>query len=441
MTPRRRRTRVLYVVHAHPSVLAGGAENYAHQLYLQMRDHSEIEPVLLARTGPPSFKGGGPHLGTPLIPVDGDPNQYLVYTEAAGYDFFNSTMHSKNLYTEHYRAFLEAYRPDVIHFQHTIFLGLEMLVETRRTLPDAAIVYTLHEYLPICFNDGQMVRRDGSLCEKASPRRCHECFPDRSPQDFFLRERFIKSHLDLVDLFIAPSRFLLERYVSWGIERDRIRLEENGRPPSQPLPDRQSRPRTRFGFFGQFSHFKGVDLAVEAMLRLRKEMPSPPVQGAPHLWLHGANLEYQSETFQERFLALLADSGDCVTLEGKYRPDELPSRMEAVDWVVVPSRWWENSPLVIQEAFQHGRPVICSDIGGMAEKVTPELNGLHFKTGDAPSLAEAMATAVSTYGLWERLRGGIPPVHTLEAHASNLIGIYRELLESGQRRWFASVGS
>ena len=44
--------------------------------------------------------------------------------------------------------------------------------------------------------------------------------------------------------------------------------------------------------------------------------------------------------------------------------------MASVDWVVVPSIWWENSPLVIQEAFGYGRPVICSDIGGMAEKVT-----------------------------------------------------------------------
>jgi len=56
--------------------------------------------------------------------------------------------------------------------------------------------------------------------------------------------------------------------------------------------------------------------------------------------------------------------------------------MAAVDWVVVPSIWWENSPLVIQEAFAHGRPVICSDIGGMAEKVAHEKNGLHFRAND-----------------------------------------------------------
>ena len=56
--------------------------------------------------------------------------------------------------------------------------------------------------------------------------------------------------------------------------------------------------------------------------------------------------------------------------------------MSNVDWVVVPSRWWEGSPLVIQDAFLYGRPVICSDIGAMAEKVTHEVNGLHFTVAD-----------------------------------------------------------
>jgi len=28
--------------------------------------------------------------------------------------------------------------------------------------------------------------------------------------------------------------------------------------------------------------------------------------------------------------------------------------MKQVDWMIVPSIWWENSPIVIQEAFAHG---------------------------------------------------------------------------------------
>ena len=102
--------------------------------------------------------------------------------------------------------------------------------------------------------------------------------------------------------------------------------------------------------------------------------------------------------------------------------------MAAVDWVVVPSVWWENSPLVIQEAFAAGRPVICSDIGGMAEKVSDGINGLHFRIGDPEDLAATIHRAVGTPGLWDHLRKGIPPVHPMTAHAEVLTRAYESLL-------------
>ena len=46
-----------------------------------------------------------------------------------------------------------------------------------------------------------------------------------------MRERFIKSHLDLVDLFVTPSAYALERYVDWGIPREKILHTPDGRPP------------------------------------------------------------------------------------------------------------------------------------------------------------------------------------------------------------------
>src|SRR6185503_11624350 len=105
------------------------------------------------------------------------------------------------------------------------------------------------------------------------------------------------------------------------------------------------------------------------------------------------------EDFQQEFMDLLEESSDSVFLAGRYDNRDLPSLMEKVDWVVVPSRWWENSPLVIQEAFAHGRPVISSDIGGMAERVVHGVNGLHFRVGDPVSLAGTIGAAVREEGL------------------------------------------
>jgi glycosyltransferase involved in cell wall biosynthesis len=279
-----------------------------------------------------------------------------------------------------------------------------------------------------------MVRRSGELCKGASPRRCHECFPDISPGDFFPRERFIKSHMQHVDMFLAPSQFLLERYVDWGIPREKIRFEEYGRLPQQPhpaIPQPADEPRNRIAFFGQLNHYKGVDVLLNAMTLL-------DARGVDaHLSVHGANLDLQSPEFQAKFMELLdatTRSANNVTLEGSYDHEDLPRLMAEVDWVVVPSRWWENSPLVIQEAFIHGKPVICSDIGGMAEKVSDGVNGLHFRVGNATSLAATLERAILTPGLWEDLHGRLPAVYGMDDHISSLGALYANLLEGSAAR-------
>jgi glycosyltransferase involved in cell wall biosynthesis len=422
------RKKVLYIIHGHPANRPGGAEGYALELYEAMRDSSrEFEPVLLARNGPPHSPTLG-YEGALRSHVGDDPNQLLFDTDATDYDWFFGTSPNKAVLTKYYRDVLLALKPDVVHFQHTLFMGYDMIRATRRALPDAAILYTLHEYLPICHRHGQMVRTNGDeLCLEASPRRCHGCFPEIPPGEFYLRERFVKSHFEDVDLFIAPSKFLMGRYLDWGIEPERIVHEDYGRHAVEPLAETgRPGPRNRLGFFGQFSHYKGVNVLLRAMALLQEE------GSGAHAWLHGANLDIQPEDFQEEFGTLLAAAGDGVTMAGRYESHELPRLMEQVDWVVVPSRWWENSPLVIQEAFAYGRPVISSDIGGMAEKVLDGVNGLTFRVGDALSLADAIRTAVGADGLWEKLRAGIPPVHSMDTHVGRLEGIYRDLLEQGR---------
>lgn len=417
--------RVLYVVHNHPTLHPGGAEAYALELYEAMREAPGVEPILLARIGSNVARQRVAHPGTPFSSVNGDPNQHFVFTETEHFDFFALTSRDKTLYTRHLTDFLLAHRPDVVHLQHTHFIGLDLLTQIRRVLPDAAIVYTLHEFLPICHRDGQMVRTfNNELCGEASPRRCHECFPQISEQSFFLRQRFVKGHFENVDRFIAPSAQLMEKYLRWGIEPERIEVEEYGRrPPAIRAPaPQQTKAPVNLGFFGQLSYFKGGKLMLEAMSLLDEGVDA-------HLWLHGANLELQSQEFQEEFAAMHESLRGRVTFRGPYDHAELPKLMADLHWVLVPSIWWENSPLVIQEAFFHGRPIVCSDVGGMAEKVRDGVDGMHFRVGDAHSLARAIETATTNPRLWRSLREGIREPYPMDAHVSHLRAMYGDLIE------------
>jgi glycosyltransferase involved in cell wall biosynthesis len=146
----------------------------------------------------------------------------------------------------------------------------------------------------------------------------------------------------------------------------------------------------------------------------------------PHLYLHGANLDIQREEFQ-RDLKELLDQATNVTLVGRYAPEDLPQVMADIDWVVVPSIWWENSPLVIQEAFMYGRPVIASDIGGMAEKVTEGVNGLHFRAGNPRSLADVIMRAAGDRELWQKLSSAPAPDYSMNHHAARVRELYTSL--------------
>src|SRR5207302_10051670 len=124
----------------------------------------------------------------------------------------------------------------------------------------------------------------------------------------------------------------------------------------------------------------------------------------------------------------LEETADSVRLAGRYQQVEIPALMSQVDWVVVPSIWWENAPMVIQEALSARRPVICSDVGGMAEKIQPGVNGLHFRLGDPFSLADTIRYAIGNPELWDKVLSQIADQHSISEHVSTLAGMYNELM-------------
>ena len=72
-----------------------------------------------------------------------------------------------------------------------------------------------------------------------------------------------------------------------------------------------------------------------------------------------------------------------MRLHEPYELSDLDRLMATVDWVVVPSTWWEIFGMVVSEAFLFGKPVICSNIGGIGERVRDGVNGLHFAVGSS----------------------------------------------------------
>ncbi|MEJ0011730.1 MAG: glycosyltransferase family 4 protein [Bauldia sp.] len=385
--------RILVVAHNHPAFHPGGTEIVAHDLF-QAYKRAGWDALFLAATNQIHRE---PRPGTSFQAVGDAADEIILW--AGHFDRFAISQIDLHGVVPDLINLLEQFRPDVVEIHHLLLVGAEFPALVRRVLPNARIVFMLHDYYPICANEGLMVRtKDHARCLDASPDRCHACFTEISAATFRLRELNLKSHLVAVDTFISPSQFLKDRYIDWGIPAERIEVIENGHPAEDPVPHRGPPYVTRnvFGYFGNLNPWKGVNVLLDAC----RELAESGVEF--ELRVHGAAL-FQSDAFTADLESKFARAGDSVSRLGQYGRADVPSLMAEVDWVVVPSVWWENAPLTIGEARFHGRPVIASGIGGMAELVDDERDGLHVRPGDARDLARVMRRCAEDPALWRRL--------------------------------------
>ena len=161
--------KLLFVIHGLPPERYGGAEVYTKNLYEEFKSSSKVfEPILLSRTQKnPLWEGL-------IFSSKKDPNIFYIHTPYS--NIFDMTNQSLD---DAFRDFLLNINPDVIHFQHYIHLSLSWLEIVKKTCPDSKLIVTVHEYLALCPNSGQMtttkVNGSGYVLNQA-PRHVQNVF-------------------------------------------------------------------------------------------------------------------------------------------------------------------------------------------------------------------------------------------------------------------------
>ena len=411
--------RVLQVVHNFAAEHRGGTERYTVELGRALAARHEVE-VFTTRLGPDfALERGG---------RDGLAVTILDQPRAGSFRHRNAVQREVGRrFTEHARAF----GADVVHVQHLIDVSPSILGVPRRLgVPG---VVSLHDFWYVCPRT-TLLRKDGSVCH-TGPRggwACvRHCYPStgredhadiapearrRRPRDlaYVARHRRLRRALRDVDRFVSGSAFTRDTYARLGVNPSRIDVIPWGMPRPGERPARYApQPPLRFAFLGSLSPAKGADIAIEAFAGID---PSRAM-----LTLHGPIGEHQVERFRALLLA-----APHVRWAGPYEPPELDAILGAADAVVTPSRALENYPLVVQEAFQRGVPMLVSRAGALPEVVRDGVDGIVFGDG-AGQLRDAVEGLVDAPSRLRELADAVPPVKPMEAHAREIEALYERL--------------
>jgi glycosyltransferase involved in cell wall biosynthesis len=394
-------TRTLILSHSHPRLKGGGGEVAAHRQFEHMLAQGEDAWFLGAAFDPA--------IHDPLFPSTSRVVEFAPHDHAfRAYPMDSSLMeHTSQEDEDALLKLLLRYKADVYHFHHFWNIGAGVVRRLRAARPDAKMICTLHEFIAICMHDGQMVKRNtNQLCMEATPVACSLCFPFLIPAHFVVRKQRLQEMLACFDVIFSPSQFLADRFIAWGLPADKLKVLENGLLPEEGHEVTHTPQRhRRFAYFGQATPTKGLDVLLRAVRRAVEQEEDARFT----LDIHGVTEEKFRELWPKA-----ADLPDCVRFRGTYRPAEVIDLMRSYGWVVVPSIWWENSPVVIQEARLAGTPVIASNIGGMKEKVGGW--GQLFPMGDSETLSRLILSLAADPALHEAAVKRITPPLMIDEH-------------------------
>lgn len=335
--------------------------------------------------------------------------------------------------------------PDVVHVTHLINHTASLLAVCEKlAIPAFA---TLTDFFGFCFNN-KLEAADSSLCRGPDRLRanCIACLMRDSPAPTPMRRRLqrrvarpLVSQLlarypalaggeagEIIDLqrrpdrlqdayrtyraALAPSRFLRDAYDANGFEnlvlsRFGIDIDRSAKPPAPSGP-------VRLGYIGQLAPHKGVHDLLSALRRLDDAALSLTIFG--------------SEAQDPAYAADLrrAAEGLPVSFAGTFAPEDTATVLAGIDVLVIPSTWYENSPLILLQALATHTPVVISDVAGMTEFLESGTNGFAFRRGDASHLAEILSLFARDRGLAARMSTMTSYARTSREMTEDLLAMY-----------------
>lgn len=419
---------IFKIIHGYPPYYNAGSEVYSQSICNELSKHHKVSVFT---------REENPYLSDFSIRKEtrnSNLNFYIV-NNPQGKDGYRH-----KLLDDNFAKLISEIKPDIAHIGHLNHLSIGLVDElNKQKIP---IVFTLHDFWLMCPRGQFLTRSIGKkhnfqLCSGQQDHKCaSDCYrvyfsgnEQNEEQDIeswsrWTHQRMIetKAIIDKVDLFIAPSNYLRNRFViEFLVPENKIIFLDYGFPTEYLTQTEKSKEKIHFtfGYIGTLIPAKGVNELIEAF----KQIEEPAT-----LKIFGRENGQSTDALK----LLATTSKNKIEFAGEYINHNLANDVfSKVDCIVVPSIWAENSPLVIHEAQSCKVPVITADFGGMKEFVQHKVNGLLFEHRNTNSLKEQLRFAISNPDLMKQFGnrgylfsedGSVPNIYD---HCNELTKIYQ----------------
>lgn len=321
-----------------------------------------------------------------------------------------------------FKALVKDFKPDIIHL-HNIYHQISpsiLAVARKHKIP---VIMHLHDYKLISPNYQLYAR--GSVCYAGAAPNYFTCFWKKCFRDSYLASLLVslemffhhtvfKLYEKSIARYIAPSRFMKDICVRFGVPSDLITVLYN-------FIDQKSKPENNLEdyllYFGRLSEEKGIGILLEALSKVGKnQILKIAGTGPSELALKKLVKDLQL-TSQVEFL-------------GHLSAPEMSLVLARAKAVVIPSLWLENMPFAMLEALAVGKVVIAAQSGGLAELIIDGVNGLSYAANNSSALAQKINN-LDKINLTKISQAAMATVDnfTLDKHVTDLLSLYENSLK------------
>lgn len=436
--------RILYVIHKFLPFSSTGVENYTYLLAKRLSSNHDV----LVYT-------------SQFDPLQ---NKYSTfeykYDEVNVKGFYHDSVHKKfestysdPVLNERFFELISEYKPDLVHFQHLLFhsIGYSDILQSKG-IPAVLTVHDFHYYCP---NLGQKLFLGRYPCKRKTPLKCALCYrtskvnistfdrkiykevvkssfikdlsllvPELSivvkslrvfqihptPEEIIEREKAMLGFLGRMNLIISPSRYYKDFYYRFSGHPEIVYLDYGFEENISPKQSKIRGERLKLGFVGTISRHKGAHLIIDLAKKFKDSIKV-------YVWGNDKN---------DLILSKRLKNQNNIEYKGEFKPEEKEEAYRSIDYLIVPSIWEENSPLVIHESLLYGTPVIASKRGGNVELIKEGKNGFLFDPDIKDSLFKVVYKLLTENIIIDKPDSSM--VVSISSHVDAIEELYNKLL-------------